>query len=57
MDEANDRKIIQISTSESVLYALCNDGTVWNMETRFSCPKWYPMPLNPQLEETNALQK
>lgn len=61
MDEVGDRKIIQISIgSHSVsdtVFALCNDGTVWGIQTKLSYPKWEKLPAIPQPEEVNALQK
>ena len=40
------RQIIQIAVDAHVMYALCNDGTIWAMvlDKRNDDPRWLLMP-------------
>jgi hypothetical protein len=40
------RRIIQISTASSGLFALCDDGTVWGFTANHPC--WMRVPDIPQ---------
>lgn len=58
------RKVIQIAVAEygsesqsesdsssmwgRTLIALCNDGTIWEINDRFDKHQWYPIPPIPQ---------
>jgi len=58
MDEANDRKIIQITTAphgfSDAVFVICNDGTVWRMLTGSPYEKWKKLPPIPQPEEEHV---
>ena len=43
---SDQRKIIQITVDAHVMYALCNDGTIWTMvlDKRNDDPHWRLMP-------------
>jgi hypothetical protein len=44
------RKVVAITGGGcNVLYALCNDGTIWGISVEDN--KWDPLPEIPQLEE------
>lgn len=54
-----NRKIIQISSGltlhESVIVALCNDGTLWNISS--NNPMWLQLPRIPQDEKPEKVSK
>ncbi|GEM_PF-1698220 len=60
-DVPQSRKIVQIATASSLkisegsgdylICGLCDDGTVWELDTRWDEPGWKKLPDVPQCEE------
>ena len=58
------RKIIQVSCSgvdnvsstqcSFIVIALCNDGTVWQMDNNTNSPFWFKLPDIPQNVKTGG---
>jgi alpha-tubulin suppressor-like RCC1 family protein len=44
-----ERKVIQLIAAEDILYALCDDGTVWRWQAALTYNgEWKEMPPVPQ---------
>ena len=37
-----------VTQCNSILFSLCDDGTIWEIRDNTGTPRWYPLPSIPQ---------